>query len=793
MRIPLRSKIVQIGVAVVCLALAPHVWAQAKVTVNAAKPGHAVSPTLWGIFFEDINHSADGGVYPELVRNRSFEDSDKPDSWTLRTPGEISIDSSQPLNPLNPHSLMARLQGATVLENKGYWGMNFVKGERYLFSVAARADEGSRGSVQVILESNTGETLATGSINEIGERWRYYTLELTPAASDANGRLALKLSANGRVWLDMVSLMPAKTWKNHGLRPDLCETLDSLAPSFVRFPGGCWVEGDDMAHMYHWKNTIGDVAVRKPLYNIWGYWATHGLGFYEYLQITEDLGATPLFCVNVGMSHHQTIPMSQMGQWVQDALDAVEYANGPTNSVWGALRAQAGHPAPFNLHYMEIGNENGGADYRERWPLFYHAIKQKYPELKLVADMWEGGYPTNPMPDIVDEHYYDTPEFFMSQATRYDSYDRNGPKIFIGEYAVTKNCGLGNLRAAVGEAAFMTGIERNSDIVAMASYAPLLVNVNHRKWNPDLINFDASRQYGLPSYYVQQLFSRNRGDVVLPTAVESPAVEDNGIRAGAVGVGNWKTRAEFKDLKVTAPDGKVLYASDFARGTNGWKFFGGSWQAAGDVLRQNSLDENIRATVGDFSWTDYDFTLKARKLGGSEGFLVMFRAGPDANWRGWNLGGWANTKHAIQMDDIITEAPGRIEENRWYDIRVEARGNHFKCYLDGQLVHDTELKPPQSLYASATRDVKTGDIIVKVVNTASDPLATDVNLAGVEKLTGSAQAIVLASASPLDENSLDEPTKVSPKTEMLSISGPEFHRTFPGNSVTILRVGTNPR
>jgi len=265
---------------------------------------------------------------------------------------------------------------------------------------------------------------------------------------------------------------------------------------------------------------------------------------------------------------------------------------------------------------------------------------------------------------------------------------------------------------------------------------------------------------------------------------------DDSIRTGAVGVGNWKTRAEFKDLKVTAPDGKVLYASDFSHGTNSWRFFSGDWQVNGDVLRQDSLNENIRATIGDSSWTDYTYTLKARKLEGSEGFLVMFRAGEEGNWRGWNLGGWGNTRHAIQMDDIITEAPGSIETDRWYDIRVEVKGNRFKCYLDGKLVHDTDFKPLQSLYTSAAHDQKTGDIIVKVVNTASDPLATDIELRGAKNLTGSAKAIVLTSASPLDENTLEEPTKVSPKAEALSFTGAEIHHTFPGNSVTVLRIGT---
>ncbi|MFO1514345.1 MAG: alpha-L-arabinofuranosidase C-terminal domain-containing protein [Verrucomicrobiota bacterium] len=468
----------------------------ATIDIQVDKPGHKIAPTLWGIFFEDINLSADGGIYPELVRNRSFEDADKPENWKLTNgadgKAECAIDESRPLNPLNRRCLRVKADGSFTLANEGYWGMNLVKGDTYAFKLAART-AGFNGPLTVRITSSSGKELAKGEISGLTGDWKYSSLNLVATDSDPKGRLEISGNGKGTVFLDMVSLLPKKTWKNSGLRPDLSESLETMKPSFVRFPGGCWVEGEEMSRMYNWKKTIGNVDARTPLWNIWGYNATHGLGFHEYLQMTEDLGATPLFCINVGMSHKEVIPMDQMGQWVQDALDAIEYANGPTNSFWGGLRAKNGHPAPFNLKYMEIGNENGGDAYRDRWPLFVKAIKAKHPEIKLVANDWQGGYPQEPKPDIVDEHYYSTPEFFMQQAHRYDTYDRKGPKIFVGEYAVTRNGGKGNLRAAIGEAAFMTGLERNSDVVVMAAYAPLFVNVNHRKWNPDLINFDSSR------------------------------------------------------------------------------------------------------------------------------------------------------------------------------------------------------------------------------------------------------------------------------------------------------------
>jgi alpha-L-arabinofuranosidase len=776
------------------LALTLQAGTPARITVETDRPGHKIPPTLWGIFFEDINLSADGGIYPEMVRNRSFEDGEQPTNWTLvKAPDsktEMAIDSSKALNPFNRRSLRVRLDGTASLINEGYWGMNLVKGESYTLKLAARATNGFRGPLTVRLLGKADEKLAAGEITGLSGDWKYYSFTLTAAGSDAHARLELSASGEGTLFLDMVSLMPNKTWKGHGLRPDLAEALDGLKPSFVRFPGGCWVEGDDMARMYHWKKTIGDIALREPLWNIWGYNATHGLGFHEYLQLTEDLGATPLFCINVGMSHKEVIPMDQMGQWVQDALDAIEYANGPTSSVWGGLRARSGHPAPFNLKYLEIGNENGGEAYQERWQLFVQAIKAKYPEVQLVANHWHGGYPKEPAPDIVDEHYYNTPEFFMQQAKHYDTYDRNGPKIFVGEYAVTKNCGLGNLRAAIGEAAFMTGLERNSDVVIMASYAPLFVNMNHRHWNPDLVNFDSARWYGLPSYYVQKLFSEHRGDVMLPVSVKAEAVPEKPI-TGAIGVGTWNTEAEFKDVKVTAPDGRVLFASDFSNNADGWKQLGGGqWKVEDGALKQTAEKEFVRAIAGDRSWTDYTLKLKARKLGGREGFLVLFHINGDDDRLWWNIGGWRNSKHGIEMGGTIAEKKGSIETGKWYDIKVVTRGRSIKCYLDGKLVHDVNQGAVNPLYASATRDEKSGDVIVKVVNTSAGAVEAIIDLKGAQQVASTAQVIVLASANPADENSLAEPTKVAPKSMSQQISGSNFIRTFPGNSLTVLRIGS---
>lgn len=767
--------------------------ADAKITIQVDKPGHAVSPSLFGIFFEDINLSADGGLDPELVRNGSFEDAETPQYWTFvsKAGSEISIDNSKPLNPLNRRSLRVTLNGGAQLVNEGYWGMNIVKDDGYVLKFAARAADGFDGTVSVKLLGADGRELATGQVSGITPEWSYHTLALSSSAGDPKARLELDFSGKGTLFLDMVSLMPRKTWKSSGLRVDLAEAMAALKPAFFRFPGGCFVEGEDMAHMYHWKTTIGDIALRTPLFNLWKYNSSNHLGLYEYFQLAEDLGAEPVFCINAGMSHTENVPMDQMEQRVQDSLDAIEYANGPVDSVWGGVRARNGHPEPFNLKYLEIGNENGGAPYFERWPLFVKAIKQKYPGIILIADYW-GGYPKQPMPEIVDEHYYDTPEWFMRQADRFDTYDRKGPKIFVGEYAVTKLTGNGNLRGAIGEAAFMTGMERNSDLVVMSDYAPLFCNANHRRWPINLINFDSSRWFGTPSYYVQKMFAENRGTVVLPMQVESPTIAEP-PSSGRFGVGTWRSSAEFKEIKVTAPDGKVLFASDFSKGLDGWETFGkeGEWSVQDGVLRQAaSQAKEIRALTGDKSWTDYTITLKARKIGGRDGFLIPFHIQENDERMWWNIGGNDNTQHTLGSDAAKHSIPGSVETGRWYDIRLEIRGNSAKGWLDGKLVQEVESLRPllRSLAASATRDEKSGEIVLKVVNNADSPLETEVDLQGAGQLSGTGNAIVLTSDHSTDENTFAEPKKVLPKTEPLNFSGNQFTRSFPGNSVTILRI-----
>ena len=776
---------------------APLRAAPATLTVQVDKPVHAISPMLYGIFFEDINCSADGGLYAELVRNRNFEESGigPPAHWSVVSNGQAAVEMTVTVG--RPMSMTCRLalrvktanlgSGRAGVANYGFWGMSLEQGATYELSLLARGQDGFTGPLDASLESTNGIVYAQGRIPSIVPDWKTYKLSLKAAANDPKARLVISTTNSGTFWLDMVSLFPERTWKSrtNGLRPDLAGMLAALKPSFVRFPGGCWVEGEVMEQAYRWKTTIGDVSERREQFNIWNYKVSHGLGYHEYLQMCEDLDAEPLFVINCGMSHRENVPLDKMQEFVQDALDAIEYANGPVSNTWGALRAKNGHPAPFNLKYMEIGNENGGAAYQERYDLFYDALKAKYPQVHLVADEWSNTRTNRPV-EIVDEHYYSSPDFFISNAGKYDGYDRAGRKVYVGEYACTERCGQGNFRAAVGEAAFMTGLERNSDVVVMASYAPLFANVNYKRWNPDLIDFDSSRAYGIPSYYVQRMFSENRGDVVLPVTVEAPDATPHAA-AGAIGVGTWHTQAEFKDIKVTRGD-QVLFTCDFAKGTNGWNLRGGDWTVQAGVLRQKSLDGNVRAFAGNKAWNNYAYSLKARKLGGDEGFLIPFLVQDEEAKSWWNIGGWENTAHAIERGGVIANGvPGQVETNRWYDIRIEVKDASIKCFLDGKLIHDLTQPPPKALFAVASQAKRANEVILKVVNVSPADQETDIGLKGA-KVAPTAKAIVLASVKPEDENTLDQPTRVSPITLTLDHAGAAFRHTFPANSVTVVRL-----
>ncbi len=629
------------------------------ITVRADQPGPRINPAMWGAFFEDINLGADGGLYAEMVKNRSFEFPDSMMGWFKISPslakGDVTILSEAPFRDTNPHyvRIASKAEAPLGICNEGFRGMGVRAGDAYDFSAQVRNVEGTP-KVTVEIVGFDGTTLAAASLSGISSNWSKITATLRPNDTDSHARMAVFLQGPGTVDFDMISLFPQKTWKNRpgGLRADMVQMLADLHPGFLRFPGGCIVEGSDLSKRYQWKNTIGPIDDRRLLVNRWNYEFKHrptpdyyqsfGLGFFEFFQLCEDIGAQPLPIINCGMACQfnsgELCPPGELGPYVQDALDLIEFSNGPATSKWGGKRAAMGHPEPFNMKMLGVGNEQWGPQYLERLTLFTKAIKEKHPEITLVSDagpspdderfqfLWPrlqkleaGGHTA----EIVDQHCYANPIWFLANSDRFDHYDRHGPKVFFGEYAAqsvaicsTKN--RNNLECALAEAAYMTGLERNADVVRMASYAPLFANNEAWEWTPDLIWTDSLRALATPNYYVQQLYCCNRGDVVLPATNTAP-VRDI-LPAGRVGVGTSNCTAEFKDVRVTRGD-RVLLSSDFAAEAAGWSG-GSTWQVAGGAYQQNDSKVAAASFAGDKSWSDYTLILKARKLAGAGALII---------------------------------------------------------------------------------------------------------------------------------------------------------------------------
>lgn len=796
----------------------------ATMTILVNQPGAVVSSNLFGIFFEEINFAGEGGLYAEMVRNRAFYNASSPLDWTLVTngaaAGTMTVDTTQPLNANIPNSLnltMTSGSGSIGAANSGFWGMSVSNGATYDLNFYAQGAGGFNGSILAELQNSNGTaTYAQALFSGLSSSWQHFATSFVASGTDTNARLVLSISQPGTVWLDVVSLFPRATFHNrtNGLRSDLGNMLAALHPSFLRFPGGNYIESTTATNAVRWKKTIGDIAQRPGHNNdSWGYWSTDGFGAEEFFQFCEDMNMQPLYGINAGLmlgyngATNNTIPLAQMGPWVQDAVDLIQYATGDTNTTWGAQRAANGHPAPFNFGLMEVGNENGGTYYDQRYTLFYDAIKPVYPNMKLITSgNWGGGPPTSRPRDISDEHYYSDPATFVSYATKYDSYSRSGPKVFVGEYAVTSSFGTyGNLLAALGEASFMTGMERNSDIVALASYAPLFANVNSIQWHPDLIYYNSSQVFGTPSYYVQQMFSNNRGDSVLSSTIAITSNAPSANAHGAIGLGSWNTSVQFTNIVVTS-NGVTLYQSDFVnQGTNGWRVYAGNWGTNSGLYQQTSTSTTPAYSTylnsASTNWANYTISLQAMKTGGAEGFLILFNYNDDNNYTWWNVGGWANTDDAIEQvaygnKTTYAKTAQTIANNTWYYIRIVVAGSRAQCYLGTNslqvatnLVQDITVAGPLSgLMASTTYNKTSGQVIIKAVNAYNSPMNTTFNLTGVNSVAAYATVIQLASASPADENSFAAPRYVFPATNSIVNAGTNFTLLLPANSLSIIKL-----
>ena len=853
-------------------------------SIDASEKVREISDLLFGIFFEDINFAADGGLYAEKVVNRSFEYTelaidDQLYGWNKVGNPEIEVkvnDKENGLNSNNTNYIIISNEADTPagVENRGFLdGMSVEKNEKYNFSLYTKGN----GKIIVNLCVN-GNVISKGEIEKITDEWTKYELTLS-SDIDAHSGVTLQILVDGKACVDMVSLFPENTFKNreNGMRKDLGEMLEALHPRFLRFPGGCVIEGYDEETAFSWKDSIGvdengeplyfngkygDVAARKQGINLWTNvsatddplpcFMSYGLGFFEYFQLAEDIGALPVPVLNCGlycqMRGKGGIDMESdlFRQYVQDMHDLVEFCRGDENTKWGKVRVSLGHKEPFELKYICIGNENEGQVYYERYEAFlnsFNEAKEKNPELyeglELIyssgavdatggtnylpsyefAKEWLENNPDKTILDFAgatDQHYYKEPEWFLKNTDYYDdeNYRRSSDEmtdtiyggaipVFLGEYAARSN----TLRAALAEAAYMTGLERNGDIVKMAAYAPLFGNLTATHWSPDLIWFNNHQTTGSINYYVQKIFALNQGTDLYSSVLEGANVPQENL-SGRVGVGTWYTSAEFDNVKITDnKTGKTLGEDKFSIPAFWW-----NWEDVNDSdfkIQNGKLvhtttdmkysDTGNAAYFGKEEWTNYTYTVEATKLEGSEGFIIPFAVKDKNNNFFWNLGGWDNTvsclqhiENGVKTGQIIgTVKPFTAEVGRTYSLKVEVNGRNVKCYVDGELYIDytTGSDSEAEAYQVVSTD-ETGDIIVKLVNVTDSKKTFAIDVAGAENIESTATVYQVAGDSLGNDNILG--AKEDCIMEEFSVNGfrDKFNFTAPQYSVTVIRLHT---
>ncbi|MBR5202785.1 MAG: carbohydrate binding domain-containing protein [Clostridia bacterium] len=853
--------------------------------IDAGDEIHDISDLLFGVFFEDINFAADGGLYAEMVANRSFEftaiaQDDELYRWNSVNDAVISVESDKKhsLNENNPNYLVIKgnADGKSGIENRGFLdGMSIVEGKDYKVSFYAKSLENYNGEITVNLAVD-GKSVATTTFNGINSDWNKFTATLTSTQTANKGVTVQVLVDNSTVYFDMISLFPVDTYKNreNGLRADMCQLLEDLQPKFLRFPGGCVIEGYDINSAYNWKDSIGvgsdglpiyfngqygDVATRSQGVSLWTNldmtddlfpsFFSYGLGFYEYFQLAEDIGAVGVPVLNCGLYCQARgkgpvdMASDEFKQYVQDMLDLVEFCRGGVNTTWGKVRASLGHPEPFELKYICIGNENWGQDYFVRYSAFLEAFnkaKAENPELYEGLELiYSSGVDdgisgadylasyeyakeelnkmnsTNALDfaGATDHHYYNDPQWFYENADYYDekNYSRDvatmtdtkyggAINVFLGEYASWSN----TLNSALSEAAYMTGLERNGDIVTMAAYAPLFSSVTARHWSPDLIWFNNSGSMGSINYYVQKLFSINQGSAVLNHTFEGAKKEQENLK-GAVGVGTWYTSAKFENVVVKDLEtGETI--SEGANKKSNWTFpTDGNWKIKKGALVNTTTEMNYSNTgsvayFGDASWENYSFTVEATKLEGEEGFIIPFAVQDAQNNYFWNIGGWGNTISALQMiendvktDKIIgTVKDCVIETGKTYKITVEVSGYNVKGYIDGELYFDYNCgsEAEANAYTVVSND-DNGDIIIKLVNVTEKASTVAVKIDNASVFN---EAVInqVAGDSLTNDNifGADPDTHITMKEFTLNGFSEAFNYTMPAYSVTSIRLTT---
>jgi alpha-L-arabinofuranosidase len=817
----------------------PHAAGQSlsRLEVDVNRPGHRIPERFFGLMTEEINHAYDGGLYAELIQNRSFQDPGRgqggmPIHWFRVGDGRVVLDTDRPVNAALPNSLRLDLSGEEGgIANDGYWGIPVRPNTTYTASFFARAAGGFRGPVKASIRLEADNTtVVEASSPGIGTTWKRYTLRFTTpptAPTTAKARFVLSASGRGQIWFSMVSLFPP-TFGNvpNGLRPDLMRLMEGLKPKFIRLPGGNYLEGNRFSDRFSWKQMIGPPELRPGHMGCWGYRSSDGFGLPEFMLWCRQLNAEPVLCLFAGYvlnGDYFKAGTPEMALYTQEALEEIEYFIGPKTSRWGRKRAADGFPEPFPLKYVEIGNEDWfdrSGSYDGRFTQMAKAIRRRYPHLQIIATAPVKSF----KPDLYDDHFYRSPAQLMQMATMYDKPEGAPPpltfngggfngrqpggiKTFVGEWAAQEGRPTPNLRSALGDAAFIMGMEKNSDAVVMQCYAPLLVNVNPAdpvkgyprgwQWNTNLIGYDALSSFGSASYYAQAVLAQNRGDVVLPVRLQSShKAAAPAAPRGGIGVGSWHTQAEYTDIRVTAADGKELFRADLTGDASAWRATGGSWRVRDGAIGPTSRDAETWAVIGNPDWTDYTVRLRARKTAGREGFIVLFHAKDGENYHWWNIGGWENTLARCEAAENGARGaygngtPFTVETGRWYDLRLEVSGNRMRGYIDGRLITDTTYQGQQAgrtLFATATYSYADSSVLVKIVNFSAEPTEMEIKLNGLTS-AGTAGKVITLSGDPNAVNTLEEPTKIAPKTEALVGAGATMRRSLPPHSLTILRI-----
>lgn len=837
----------------------------ATIHIDLEKELAPVSPALHGIFMEEISHAFDGGIYAELIQNRSFEEGvlppgmklvRKPDGglkmelvslpagvptnqwdipwpwngncgwdtnraligWSLQNEGgahgTMQLTEAHPMNAASSRSLAMTItpsetsDGRVALVNSGYWGINVQAGTNYTLKFHLRPESFS-GSLSATLESENGSVLARHDFGEIrpDAAWRPLTATLKADATDPHARFVLSFRGKGETQVDWVSLFPP-TYKNraNGLRLDLANYLAELKPAFIRYPGGCYVEGLSWESAPDWRKMVCPPEERPGQWGYWQYRSTDGFGYHEFLEFCEDVGADAMYVAFAGMTVHpeNNWPLDAIQPVIQRTLDAIEYATGPVDSRWGAVRSKMGHPKPFPLKYVEIGNEHPPALYGDYYKKFREAIKAKYPDITVIMSMYWSGLNPGAIAragdeniDMVDEHAYRDAAWIRTNFDYFDKYRRKPWNIYVGEYA--SHHGGGDWYGGLSDSVYLMMLERNGDLVKMASYAPLFCNVNRRDWGVNLIEFDASRSYAHASYYVQKLFAENRPDVNLATSVEVEPKPDRSrpLLAGQFGLGAWNTQTEFKELRIYDDQDRLVYSDDF-KSLQDWQTPGkGQWTVADGILRQNDLSSApailLLKTPGLKTGR---VTVKARRLSGNEGFLMFFNAVNADRFLFCNYGAAGNTFSAIQERGVPEgcafrggrSTPGAMEKDRWYDLSLTVGKDRAAMTLDGKTVSDATIVPLPEFFANAGYDRNAKAVVVKATNYGKQPIEAKLSLAGEVKVGAVGRHIVIRADSFERENSLEEPQRIVPMERALSGCAKEFSVTLPPYSVNVLRI-----